>query len=62
MHNHGQNCTEFNALTQEWTDGLASTIMRRHVADESDDKKWTVWDGPIDHRRCVDRKYEHCAR
>jgi dynein heavy chain len=44
----GELYGEFNELTQEWTDGLASTIMRRHVADDSEDKKWTVWDGPID--------------
>jgi len=44
----GELYGEFNPMTQEWTDGLAPTIMRRHVADESEDKKWTVWDGPID--------------
>jgi dynein heavy chain len=44
----GELYGEFNELTLEWTDGLASTIMRRHVADESEDRKWTVWDGPID--------------
>lgn len=36
----GELYGEFSALTQEWHDGLASTIMRRAVADEGE------------HRRC----------
>ena len=44
----GELYGEFNELTQEWHDGLASTIMRRAAADESDVRKWTVFDGPID--------------
>ena len=35
-------------VTQEWRDGLASTIMRRAVNDETPIRKWTVFDGPID--------------
>jgi dynein heavy chain len=44
----GELYGEFNEMTQEWHDGLAPTIMRRHVADNTEDKKWTVFDGPID--------------
>merc|ERR1719181_72282 len=44
----GELYGEFNLLTQEWTDGLASTIMRRACGDETEDRKWTVFDGPID--------------
>ncbi|RLN73947.1 hypothetical protein BBJ28_00018063, partial [Nothophytophthora sp. Chile5] len=44
----GELYGEFNEATQEWHDGLASTIMREAVADESSDVKWTVFDGPID--------------
>jgi dynein heavy chain len=44
----GELYGEFNKMTQEWHDGLASTIMRRATLDESADKKWTVFDGPID--------------
>ena len=39
---------EFDPLTQSWTDGLASKMMREFVADESKDKKWLVFDGPVD--------------
>jgi dynein heavy chain len=44
----GELYGEFNEMTQEWHDGLAPTIMRRAVAKTDMDKKWTVWDGPID--------------
>eukprot|EP00644_Phytophthora_capsici_P004659 jgi/Phyca11/7444/fgenesh1_pm.PHYCAscaffold_19_\ len=44
----GELYGEFNEATQEWHDGLASTIMREAVADETPDVKWTVFDGPID--------------
>lgn len=44
----GELYGEFSALTQEWHDGLASSIMREFAAEEGDDKRWTVFDGPID--------------
>eukprot|EP00397_Hematodinium_sp_SG-2012_P000045 GEMP01000045.1.p1 GENE.GEMP01000045.1~~GEMP01000045.1.p1 ORF type:complete len:3312 (+),score=740.25 GEMP01000045.1:2269-12204(+) len=44
----GELYGEFNALTQEWTDGLASSLFRSAVEDETDDQKWTMFDGPID--------------
>lgn len=44
----GELYGDVNALTQEWTDGLASTIMREAIKDDSDDKHWVVFDGPVD--------------
>merc|ERR1719502_1843784 len=44
----GEMYGEVNQVTQEWRDGLASTIMRRFVSEEGDTRKWTVFDGPID--------------
>ena len=44
----GELYGEFNVFTQEWTDGLASTIMRRFAGSETNEKKWTVFDGPVD--------------
>ena len=44
----GELYGEFNTLTQEWTDGLASTLIRTAVSFEDDDRRWTVFDGPID--------------
>ena len=34
--------------TQEWTDGLASKVMRNGANNTGDDKEWTVFDGPVD--------------
>jgi len=44
----GELYGEFNEMTQEWTDGLGSRIMRGFCAEESPDFKWTVFDGPVD--------------
>jgi dynein heavy chain len=44
----GELYGEFHPLTQEWHDGLASSIMREFVQEDSDEKRWTVFDGPID--------------
>jgi len=46
----GELYGEFNALTQEWTDGIASTMIRTAVTltTQSDDYQWVVFDGPVD--------------
>ena len=44
----GELYGEFNELTQDWKDGLASSIIRAYSEDETSDRKWTVFDGPID--------------
>jgi len=44
----GELYGEFNELSQEWTDGLASSIMRAMVNSETSDSKWIIFDGPID--------------
>eukprot|EP01083_Nonionella_stella_P245320 852816_1 len=44
----GELYGEMNLLTQEWTDGLASCIMRESIRDTSDDRHWVVFDGPVD--------------
>ncbi|CAE8588678.1 unnamed protein product [Polarella glacialis] len=44
----GELYGEFNEMTQEWTDGLGSRLMRAFQSDESLDYKWTVFDGPVD--------------
>lgn len=37
-----------NVLTNEWTDGIVAKIIRDAVADQSDNKKWVLFDGPVD--------------
>ena len=44
----GELYGEFNELTQEWKDGLASTLMRNDTKDTTEDRKYTVFDGPVD--------------
>ena len=44
----GELYGEVNPFTQEWQDGLGSQIMREAAADESIDRKWVVFDGPVD--------------
>jgi dynein heavy chain len=39
---------EFNLTTNEWTDGVLSTVMRNACSDEKKDQKWIVLDGPVD--------------
>uniref|UniRef100_A0A0G4I0U0 Uncharacterized protein n=1 Tax=Chromera velia CCMP2878 TaxID=1169474 RepID=A0A0G4I0U0_9ALVE len=44
----GELYGEMNELTQEWSDGLASKRMREFTEEDTPDKKWTVFDGPVD--------------
>ncbi|XJO76015.1 hypothetical protein BDV3_006595 [Batrachochytrium dendrobatidis] len=44
----GQLYGEFDQQTHEWSDGILSCLMREGVEDTSLDKKWYVFDGPVD--------------
>jgi len=47
----GELYGEFNLMTQEWTDGIISTIVREacnSVATGDNNKKWIWCDGPVD--------------
>lgn len=44
----GQLYGEFDLLTHEWTDGILSTLIRKGVNSGNDDKRWYVFDGPVD--------------
>lgn len=44
----GELYGEVNQFTQEWQDGLASFYMRRAAEDEKKERKWVVFDGPVD--------------
>eukprot|EP00051_Salpingoeca_urceolata_P021740 m.344195 g.344195 ORF g.344195 m.344195 type:complete len:1098 (-) comp19853_c0_seq7:121-3414(-) len=39
---------EFDITTNEWADGVLSSVMRTICADERPDQKWMVFDGPVD--------------
>lgn len=44
----GQLYGEFDENTHEWTDGVLATYMRECCADTHPDKKWIMFDGPVD--------------
>ena len=44
----GELYGEFNEITSEWKDGLGSGLMRQAVSETTDDRKWIVFDGPVD--------------
>lgn len=44
----GELYGEVNYFTQEWTDGLASKIMRDSAAKDDEVRQWIVFDGPVD--------------
>jgi len=45
----GELYGEENPDTKDWTDGLASKIIREYALDPSEKKRnWVVFDGPVD--------------
>ena len=44
----GELYGEYNIYTNEWKDGLGSSLIRAGVSDTTLDKKWVVFDGPVD--------------
>ncbi|XP_066267393.1 dynein axonemal heavy chain 2-like isoform X1 [Branchiostoma lanceolatum] len=44
----GELYGEFDLNTNEWTDGVLSSVMRLTCADEKPDQKWILFDGPVD--------------
>ncbi|GLI62391.1 hypothetical protein VaNZ11_005010 [Volvox africanus] len=44
----GQLYGEFDENTHEWTDGVLACYMRECSEDSKPDKKWIMFDGPVD--------------
>ncbi|CAF0758924.1 unnamed protein product [Brachionus calyciflorus] len=44
----GQLYGEFDLMTHEWTDGILSMLMSQGVEAENEDKRWYLFDGPVD--------------
>ncbi|XP_054656624.1 dynein axonemal heavy chain 2 [Dunckerocampus dactyliophorus] len=44
----GELYGENDLSTNEWTDGVLSSVMRTACADDKPDEKWIVFDGPVD--------------
>ncbi|XP_060806154.1 dynein axonemal heavy chain 1-like [Amyelois transitella] len=44
----GQLYGEFDLQTHEWTDGILSSLVRAGIAVEDMDRRWYIFDGPVD--------------
>ncbi|KAJ3217500.1 Dynein heavy chain 2, axonemal [Dinochytrium kinnereticum] len=44
----GELYGENNIVSNEWTDGILSNVMRTACSDEKKDQKWILLDGPVD--------------